>query len=87
MSKGGIMTAAAGRVIRRLRQQQLLTVREFAKKHGLSCQSIYNMESGRSEPTMSTLRKLAADLEIAPAEMYRLIAEESANNVEPKDAQ
>lgn len=56
--------------LRYLRRMNVLTQEELAIKAGLSKQTIVNVERNFQEPTVITLRKLAAALGIKPTELF-----------------
>jgi transcriptional regulator with XRE-family HTH domain len=54
--------------IRYLRQRRVLTLQELAERAGIPrYQTILDIEKGRRQPRPSTLRKIAAALEVEPA--------------------
>ena len=55
--------------IRALRRERVLTIRELAEKAGVSKTTTSNLEQGQADAYPSTIRKLAAALEVEPAEM------------------
>lgn len=57
-------TKAVGKIIRELRKRLYLSQADLAESSGLSCRWISAIESGRRDPKISTLRKLAKGLEI-----------------------
>jgi len=52
----------------------MLTQDELAAKAGVSKATIVALESGRTRAFASTLRKLAAALEVQPSELRELLA-------------
>jgi transcriptional regulator with XRE-family HTH domain len=48
-----------GKYLRRLRQQQKISLRQLAAKTGLSHVNIHNIETGKSEPRQSAVAKFA----------------------------
>jgi len=55
--------------IRWLREEQLLTRGELARKAGLTLTSVTNAEEGRHTVRLSTIRKLAKALDVDPSEL------------------
>ena len=53
--------------LRQWREQRLLTQAELAQRSGVAETTINRIENGRHEPRFSTIRKLAAALDVAPA--------------------
>jgi putative transcriptional regulator len=58
-----------GERLRRLRLERLLTQKDLADLAGVRQQTISDTESGRRMPRVSTLRKLAGALEVAPKDL------------------
>ena len=53
------------------RKYRFMTQRELATATGITTRAITNIETGEvTEPRPSTLRKIAAALEIEPAQLY-----------------
>ncbi len=66
------MAKRFGERLRELRKEKLLTQEELAKKAGLNPNSIVRIERGSvAEPRFSTIRKLAAALEVDPQELVK----------------
>ena len=63
--------------LRRLRISQDLSIRSLAKKAGIGYVSVFRIESGKQDPTLSMLKKLAEALEITVSE---LIGEQDGPN-------
>lgn len=57
--------------LKNLRIEQALTQRELADKAGVGVNTVNRIELNETEPHMSTLRKLARALEVAPRELVR----------------
>jgi transcriptional regulator with XRE-family HTH domain len=57
--------------LRELRRGRLLSQRELAKLARVSQETIVDIETGKSRPHPSTLRKLAAALEVPPEALAR----------------
>jgi transcriptional regulator with XRE-family HTH domain len=57
--------------LKRLRRERLLTQQDLARLSGVGFQSVARAEQGRVEPRFSTLRKLAAALDVDPLELVR----------------
>jgi len=62
---------AFGLVLRRLRLQAGLSQETLALEAGLQRNYISLMELGRNQPTITTLFRLAAALEISPSEILK----------------
>jgi len=58
-----------GEKLRTLRERRFLSHRDLAKRAGVSPTTILNLEAGRVEAQRRTVRKLAAALEVDPAEL------------------
>jgi transcriptional regulator with XRE-family HTH domain len=58
-----------------LREEQLLTRGELARKAGVSVSTITNAEEGEMSVRLSTLRKIAEALEVEPSELIHPRAE------------
>jgi transcriptional regulator with XRE-family HTH domain len=56
--------AGLGTTVRAMREQRQLTIASVARKVGVSAAAISQIESGAVQPSLSTLRKLAASLGI-----------------------
>ncbi len=54
-----------------LRIRRALTQYELADRAGISTNALNRIELNKAEPHMSTLRKLAKALDVAPAELIR----------------
>lgn len=52
-----------------LRADRLLSIRGLAQKAGVSQRTVHTVERGMSKPTLNTVRKLCAALEIDPREV------------------
>ncbi|SKC90395.1 helix-turn-helix domain-containing protein [Maledivibacter halophilus] len=61
-----------GQRITKLRKKNRMTKKEFAIKTGLSQATIYNVETGKTIPNMSTIRKLCKSLSISPAKLFKI---------------
>lgn len=55
--------------IKALRIEQALTQEELARKTGVAPNTVARLERNESEPHMSTVRKLAAALDVHPREL------------------
>ncbi len=73
----------AGKLIRRLRRENKLTMVNFAKKIGLSQPSLSRIESGNQEITFSLLEKICKALKISMGDfLYALEGESKLQNIE-----
>jgi transcriptional regulator with XRE-family HTH domain len=52
-----------------VRASRALSIRELAKLAGVAPGTVYGIEHGEVIPTLSTIRKLAAVLELEPSEV------------------
>lgn len=48
----------AGQIVRTAREREGLTRKELADKAGLSLPTIYNIESGKTDPKMDTMLRI-----------------------------
>ncbi len=60
-----------GEQLKNLRTLRALTQAEVAERAGLTTATVARVERNEIEPRMTTLRKLAAALEVDPAELVR----------------
>lgn len=65
-------------IIRKIRKDKKISLRQLAEKSGLSVSFLSNLENGRVNITLSALRKIATALEVPVA---RLIADDSQEGV------
>lgn len=73
----------AGKLIRRLRRENKLTMVNFAKQIGLSQPSLSRIESGNQEITFSLLEKICKALNISMGDfLYALEGESKLQNIE-----
>jgi len=66
-----------GRRLRLLREQRGLTLRMLAQRSGLSVNAVSLIERGQTSPTVATLHRLAAALEVRIADFFASEDEES----------
>ena len=64
---GGVIIL--GMRLRELRAKKLLTVRELARQSGTSEDGLYRIERGQWLPSLTTVRKLSATLNVDPEEV------------------
>ncbi len=57
--------------LKALRVEQALTQEELADKAGVAPNTVARLERNETEPHMSTLRKLAHALDVAPTELVK----------------
>ena len=58
--------------LRAIRQRQKLTLKALAKKAGgMSYTFLSNVETGKSDPSLSTLKRLAAALGVSVSELVK----------------
>jgi transcriptional regulator with XRE-family HTH domain len=55
--------------LREIRAERLLSIRQLAVDAGVAPSTIYLIESGRSTPRLSVVRRVAAALQVEPAEV------------------
>ncbi|WP_062351143.1 helix-turn-helix domain-containing protein [Bacillus kwashiorkori] len=73
----------AGKLIRRLRRENKLTMVNFAKQIGLSQPSLSRIESGNQEITFSLLERICTALNISMGDfLYALEGESKLQNIE-----
>jgi transcriptional regulator with XRE-family HTH domain len=58
-----------GKNLKELRTRAALTQAELAEKAGLTTAAVARIERDEAEPRMTTIRKLAAALDVKPAEL------------------
>jgi transcriptional regulator with XRE-family HTH domain len=60
--------------LRELRMRQLHSLRSLAAAAGCTVQTVHDAERGRKLPTFGTMRKIAAALGAAPADIAEFVA-------------
>jgi transcriptional regulator with XRE-family HTH domain len=55
--------------LRQIRKRHLLSIRELARKAGVSPVTLMHVEQGKRTPALRTARRLSAALEIDPSEV------------------
>ena len=55
--------------LRKLRQRRVLTLRELEEESGVSYNTIWRLENGYRQARPSTIRKLAAALDVKPEDL------------------
>jgi transcriptional regulator with XRE-family HTH domain len=55
--------------LRELRKRRVLTLRELEEVSGVSYNTVWRLENGRSQARPSTIRSLAAALGVEPGEL------------------
>ena len=58
-------------LIRQIRQKQGLTIQALAKKARMSYTFLVNVELGKADPSLSTLKRLANALRVKPADLIK----------------
>lgn len=74
-----------GSAIRAQRERRRLTIASLARKVGISAPAISQIESGAVQPSVPTLRKLAASLEIPVFTLFLPVESEAVNIVRHAD--
>jgi transcriptional regulator with XRE-family HTH domain len=62
----GSASGPAGRPLREIRAERLLSIRELARLAGVASSTIYLIEAGRTTPRRSVALRLAAALGVDP---------------------
>lgn len=62
--------------LRELRQRRVLTLHELEEKSGVSYNTIWRLENGRTGAQPRTIRKLAAALGVEPEELVKVRGED-----------
>ena len=57
--------------LKTLREERVMTLRELGEKAGVSKDTIWRLEHGRSGAYPSTIRKLAQALDVEPRELIK----------------
>ncbi|MEH0628331.1 helix-turn-helix domain-containing protein [Streptomyces sp. NPDC020898] len=78
--------AAVGRLIREVRIRAGLTQELLGRRAGLSRGSITNIESGTQAPPLYRLARIAAVLDVAPADLLPLLRPEEAAGLPARHA-
>jgi transcriptional regulator with XRE-family HTH domain len=65
--------------LREIRDEHALSLRELAARARLTKATIVNIEAGRVQPHPSTVRKLAAALDVAPGQLMRELRHQSTS--------
>jgi len=60
-----------GRNLRRAREQRALTQEEVAQRSGVHATEVSRIESGKRDPKVSTLERLAAAVGVPPGDLLR----------------
>ena len=68
---GTVMPHVDGEKLRQLRERRFLSHRDLARRANVSPTTVLNLEANRVEAQRRTIRKLAAALEVDPAELVR----------------
>lgn len=81
---GGPMTDVGG-LIRKIRVRRGLSQRALAQKSGLSANAISRIERGESSPTVTSLHRMAAALEVPIVDFFEMSADRSQVIVKKND--
>ncbi len=79
-----IIYTTEGRVIKKLREENNLTMKELGKHIGLSDSSISSWENGHGDPTKENIAKICAHFKIGEKYFYELCREYQKNE-SPQD--
>lgn len=79
-------TTAVGQLIRKTRIRAGLTQELLGRRAGLSRGSITNIEAGTQAPPLYRLVRIAAVLNVAPADLLPPLAPEEASGLPPRHA-
>lgn len=60
-----------GEIIRKIRKQKDLTQEKLSEKAGIDPKSIIQIESGKRNPTLKTLQKIASALKISLSDLLK----------------
>ncbi len=60
-----------GKNLRKVRESKLMTQQELADRSGIGLRTIVRIESDKVEPRFSSIKSLAAALEVEPSELTR----------------
>ncbi len=71
---------AAGKVIRRLRNEKKLSQEVFSGFAGLARSHLAMIETGIKQPNFETIWRIAIAFDLAPHQLVKLIEEEALNN-------
>jgi transcriptional regulator with XRE-family HTH domain len=77
--------AEVGSTVRAQRERQGMTIASLARKVGVSAAAVSQIESGAVQPSLATLRRLAASLEIPVFRLFLPVEEEAVNVVRLED--
>lgn len=76
-------SAQVGRRLRKAREQQGLSLREIARRLGISASALSQIETGKSRPSVKTLYAIVSELGLS---MDELFAEPGAQRAETQNA-
>jgi transcriptional regulator with XRE-family HTH domain len=77
--------ADIGSTLRAQREWRHMTIASLARKVGISAAAISQIESGAVQPSLATLRKLAASLEVPVFRLFLPVEAEAVSVVRPAD--
>jgi transcriptional regulator with XRE-family HTH domain len=78
-------SAELGGTVRAQRERRQLTIASLARKVGVSAAAISQIESGAVQPSLTTLRKLAAALEVPVFRLFLPVEAAAVSVVRPAD--
>lgn len=58
--------------IKEIREIKKMTITELSAKSGISRQTIYKLESQKTNPSLDTIRKIASGLDEKPEKIFNL---------------
>ena len=71
MSMNSRFVSIDGMRLRRLRQEQALSLRDLTRRSGVAYDTISKLETGKREAQPRTIRKLAVALGVEPKELMK----------------
>ncbi|MBO8169310.1 MAG: helix-turn-helix transcriptional regulator [Thermoanaerobacteraceae bacterium] len=71
-----------GKKITKLREQQNMTMTELAKKAQISVSYLNDIEKGRSNPSLDTLRSIAEALKVSPGYFLDDLPDDPPSDIE-----
>lgn len=69
--KEKVILKSFGQHLKKLKEKQNISYREFYKLSGVNTGDIIKYENGETSPTLTTITKLAVGLKIHPSELFQ----------------